>query len=213
MRLASVALVICSMASVASAGNGFGAIVLPPAEVDFGAGGTLGSAPAVTGTSQELLAGVHWASLYWKPTTFDLGIGYVGVWRPVMAGYAARATTPSEQVDNMLHIGGAYIDMACTLDARRHWRTWFAGRVEYLSSHVNGQQTLGHGAAIRLATEVFGNGVRGIADRRALAVAAGTWAFGFYVEASHRSLAPELGPNALTAGFSLRIPFIAGIEG
>jgi hypothetical protein len=213
MRLASVALVICSTASVASAGNGFAALVVPPAEVDFGTGNPLGSAPAVTGASQELLAGVHWASLYWKPTTFDLGVGYVGVWRPVVPGYAARSTTPSDQVDNVLHVGGAYIDMACTLDARRHWRTWFAGRVEYLSSHVNGQQTMGHGAAVRIATEVFGSGVHGVADRGAAAVAAGTWALGFYVEASHRTLAPELGPNSLTAGFSLRIPFIAGIAG
>jgi len=210
---AVIALVICSTASIASAGSGFGAIVIPPAEVDFGAGPTLGAAPAVTGTSRELLAGMHWASLYWKPTTFDIGIGYVGVWRPVVPGYAARATTDSEQIDNVLHLDGAYLDLACTLDARRHVRTWFSGRVEYLASHVNGQTAFGHGAAVRLSTEVFGAGVHGVADHRALAVAAGTFALGFYVEASHRSLAPELGPNALTAGFSLRIPFIAGLAG
>lgn len=201
-----VALAIVIWSATAHAGSGFGAIVLPPAEVDLGAGPTVGNAPAVAGTSRELLAGVHWASLYWKPTTIDVGVGYVGVWRPVVPGYMGQG-------DNALHIDGAYFDIACTLDARRHWRTWFAGRIEYLSTHVNGEQSYAHGAAVRLATEVFGTGVHGIADRRALAVAAGTFALGFYVEASHRSLAPELGPNAVTAGFSLRIPFIAGLAG
>lgn len=212
MRLASVALVICSTSAIASAG-GFGGIVVPPAEVDFGVGPTLGHSTAVVGPSDELLAGIHWASLYWKPTDVDVGVGYVGVWRPVVPNYAARATTPTQDVDNVLHLDGAYFDVAYTLERHPHWRTWLAGRVEYLSAHVNGQTTFGHGVALRISTEVYTQAVGGAGNHKAVGVMAGTFALGFYVEGSHRSLADELGPDAVTAGLSVRVPFIAAIGG
>jgi len=198
--------------SVAHAG-GFGGIVIPPAEVDYGVGPTVGGAPAVIGPSQELLAGVHWASLTWKPTDLDVGIGYVGVWRPVVPNYAVRSTVPIDQIDNRLHLDGAYFDLAYTLERHAHWRTWLAARVEYLSGHVNGQQSFGHGVALRIATEVYTHSVGVAKDNRAIAFYAGTFAVGFYVEASHRTLAPELGPDAMTAGVSMRVPFIAAFGG
>jgi hypothetical protein len=211
MRAAVIASVMLS-AHLAGA-SGPGAIIVPPTEVDMGVGPTLGNTPAVVGPSAELLAGIHWASLYWKPTDFDVGVGYVGVWRGVVPNYAVRSTVPVDQVDNVLHLDGAYFDVAYTLERHPHWRTWLAARVEYLASHVNGQTEFGHGVALRIATEVYTHTVGAVGDRKVLGVIAGTLAFGFYVEGSHRSLAPELGPNALTAGFSVRVPFIAGIGG
>jgi hypothetical protein len=211
MRL-PVALVIVSASAVAHAG-GFAGLIVPPGEVDYGVGPIVGGASAVTGPSQELLAGVHWASLYWKPTDFDVGIGYIGIWRPVVPGFAARSSTPSEQVDNVMHADGAYFDVAYTLERHKHWRAWLAGRVEYLSTHVNGEQAFGHGAALRIATEVYSHTLGGVGDHKAVAIVAGTLALGFYVEASHRSLAQELGPNAVTAGVSLRVPFMMAIGG
>lgn len=211
MRLA-VALAVLSASAVAHA-NGFAGIIVPPAEVDYGVGPIVGGASAVTGPSQELLAGVHWASLYWKPTDLDVGIGYVGVWRPVVPGFAARSTTPSDQVDNIMHADGAYFDVAYTLERHKHWRAWLAGRIEYLSAHVNGEQEFGHGVAVRIATELYSHTVAGVADHKAAAFVAGTMAFGFYVEASHRSFTAELGPDAVTAGFSLRVPFMMAIGG
>jgi len=194
MRLA-VALVILSASAVAHAG-GFAGIIVPPAEVDYGVGPVVGGASAVTGPSQELLAGVHWASLYWKPTDLDVGAGYVGISRPVLPGYAKN---------NLMHADGAYFDVAYTLERHRHWRTWLSGRVEYLSS--------GPGVAVRIANEVYSHAVGGAGGGNALAVVAGTFALGFYVEASHRSLEPELGPNAVTAGVSVRVPFMMAVGG
>jgi len=52
-----------------------GAIIVPPAEVDIGAGTPIGG-EVVVGPATELRVGMHWASLYWKPTPLDIGVGY-----------------------------------------------------------------------------------------------------------------------------------------
>ncbi len=210
MRLAVAAMVLVCATSARA--GGLGAIVIPPAEVDYGAGPTLGAAPALVGTSQELLVGMHWASLYWKPTDLDVGVGYVGVWRGVVPNYGASELA-SGDIDNTLHLGGAYFDLAYTLERRPYWRAWLAGRVEELSGHVNGQAITANGAAIRIAMELYSHAVGGFSDKNVVGFAAGTVAVGIYVEASHRTLPAELGPDAVTAGFSVRVPFVAALGG
>ncbi len=206
MRAAVIAAVVVICPALAHAGRG-GAILIPPAEVDVGFGSTIGSAAALTGTSTEVLAGLHWASLYWKPTPIDVGVGYVGVRRGVLPGYAERETMPTPD-DNTLRLDGVYVDLAYTLDGSKHWRTWLAGRAEWLDVRANGSAFASHGFALRIASELYAQAVGAKGDHCAGGVIAGTLALGIYVEASHRDLPPELGPDALTAGVSLRVPFI-----
>ncbi len=211
MRAAVLAvIVLCS--PLAHAGKG-AAILVPPAEVDFGVGGTVGRDDAIVGASTEVLAGLHWASLYWKPTPIDVGVGYVGVSRDVLPGFAARETTPIASTDDKLHLDGLYVDLAYTLQSEQHWRTWLSARAEWLSVRANDTSFATHGFALRIASELFGQAVGADFHNRAGGVIAGTLALGLYVEASHRDLPPELGPDAVTAGVSLRLPFIfAGVN-
>jgi hypothetical protein len=50
-------------------------------------------------------------------------------------------------------------------------------------------------------------------DNKAIALFAGTWAIGVYVEASHRNIALELSPTGFTSGLSFRIPFLLAAAG
>lgn len=205
MRAAVLVAMVVICPALAHAGHG-GAILIPPAEVDVGFGSTLGGA-AITGTSAEVLAGMHWASLYWKPTPIDVGLGYVGVRRGMLPGFAERETMPSPD-DNTLRLDGVYVDLAYTLESTQHWRTWLAGRAEWLDVRANSAAYASHGFALRVASELFAQTVAADGHGGGFGVIAGTLALGLYVEASHRDLPPELGPDAVTAGLSLRVPFI-----
>jgi len=202
-------LAVLLASSIAHAGRG-GAILVPPAEVDVGVGATSGD--AVTGPSTDVLCGIHWASLYWHPTPVDIGIGYVGSIRSVLPGFGfvAREAEPTP-IDNKLRLNGGYFDLAYSLESKKHWRTWLAARGELLSGTVNLHSFSALGYALRINTEVFGQHAFAAAGRRVAAALAGTFALGVYVEASHRDIAPELGPNELSAGISMRVPFIAAI--
>jgi hypothetical protein len=105
-------------------------------------------------------------------------------------------------------LDGVYFDLAYTLENQRHWRTWLAGRTEWLSARANNQAFTTHGFALRIATELFARTTVGMRDPGFVGMIAGTFAIGFYVEASHRDLPAELGPDAVTAGLSLRLPFM-----
>ena len=199
-------LVLASRAAHAGSGYGF---LIPPAEVDVGVGMPVGG-EAVVGSSTEILAGLQWASLYWKPTPVDLGVGYVGSFRQVLPGYAARGEMPAAG-DNTLRLNGVYLDLAKTIQQHDHWRMWLAFRGELLSASVHQQSFSALGAAVRVSTEIYAQTVGATGDHDAFGAIAGTLALGFYVEASHRELAPELGPNAVTAGLSLRVPFLCAL--
>ncbi|HEY5949806.1 MAG TPA: hypothetical protein VIV40_30130, partial [Kofleriaceae bacterium] len=105
-----------------------GAIIVPPAEVDIGAGTPVGD--VVVGPATEVRVGMHWASLYWKPTPLDIGIGYVGSYRDVAPAYTER----SWQVeDHTFKLHGLYFNAAYAIETHRHWRTWLGARVEGMS--------------------------------------------------------------------------------
>lgn len=202
MKLAVVAVVLLA-ASHAHAGSG--AIAVPPMEVDVGAGSPVGA--AVAGPSTEVLAGIHWASLYWHPTKIDVGIGYVGSFRPVLPGYEARSTIDPSS-DNVLRLDGGYVSLGYAIESHRYWRTWLDARVETLHGQVNQTSFNALGAALRISTEVFASGAVGGGGGGGGVLCAGTFALGVYVEAVHRDLPAELGANGLSAGLSMRIPLI-----
>lgn len=197
------AVVVIAAASTAHAGSG--AIAVPPMEVDVGEGTQVGA--ATVGPSTEILAGIHWASLYWHPTHYDVGIGYVGSYRQVLPGYAARSTSDG-MVDNQLTLNGTYLSLGYRLDARKFCRTWLDARVEALRGSVNNQSFNALGEALRISSELYVSGAVGSGGGGGFVAMAGTWALGVYVEAVHRALPPELGSTGVTAGMSFRIPFI-----
>jgi hypothetical protein len=179
------------------------AIFIPPAEVDLGAETPVGD--VVVGPSTEVRVGMHWASLYWKPTPLDIGIGYIGSYRDVATSYATRG----ELDDRTFKLHGLYFNAAYAIDWRKHWRTWLGVRVEGMSGRLNGRSYDAIGIALRLAAELYSTGTGGVADHDAAGFFAGTFALGIYVEGVRRTLPEELGATGIGAGVTMRIPFIA----
>jgi hypothetical protein len=201
MRVLAAVVVLAATSTAHARG---GAIFIPPAEVDVGLGSPVGAATA--GPSREILAGIHWASLYWHPTHFDIGLGYVGSFRNVLPGYTLRAT--SDVDDNILSLDGMYLSLGYTLESQKYFRTWIDARIETLHGSLNKQSFNALGSALRLSTEIFVSGAVGAGDHGGFVAVAGTWALGVYVEGVHRDIAPELGPNDLSVGVSMRVPLI-----
>lgn len=201
-----LALVVVAVTSHTAAASP-GAIFIPPAEVDVGAASPIG--PGVVGSSTELRVGVHSASLYWKPTAIDIGIGYAGSYREVAPSFAARA---NEYANNTLTLHGLYFHASYAIESHRHWRTWLGARVEGMTGSFGGESYNVIGTALRLSAELYSAGVGGGGDSRAVGFFAGTFALGVYVEGIKRfNLPAELGANGLGAGLSMRIPFIAAL--
>lgn len=185
-----------------------GAIAIPPLAIELGVGTPLGGAAATSAASTELRAGGSWASLYWRPTRFDVAIGYVGSYRTLVLADTARSLgAPSRELE--LH--GAYLELGYAIENHRHWRTWLGARVETMAGDYGGR-TLGVvGGAVRISSELYSTGVHGGSDNRVVAMFAGAFALGVYVEGTARTLPRELGPVGVGAGVSMRIPFIAAI--
>ena len=197
--------VVAVTTSVAAASPGV--IFIPPAEVDIGAQAPIGN--VLVTSSTEVRVGVHSASLYWKPTDLDIGIGYIGSYRDVAPAFAARS---GEYEDNTFKLHGLYFSASYAIEKHRHWRTWLGGRVEGMSGSYGGESYNVIGTALRLAAEMYSAGVGGAGDSRAVGFFAGTFALGVYVEGTHRfNLPAELGPNGVGAGVTMRIPFIAAL--
>lgn len=185
-----------------------GAVFIPPAEVDVGAETPVGD--VVVGPSTEVRVGVHWASLYWRPTPLDIGIGYVGSYREVSASYAARG---GDFEDRTLKLHGLYFNAAYAIESRKHWRTWLGARIEGMSGRFGGRSYDVIGVALRLAAELYSTGTGGGGSGDVAGFFAGSFALGVYVEGTRRTLPQELGPVGVGAGVTMRIPFIAAIGG
>lgn len=206
MRMRGCLAVVVVAITTGNAAAKPGAIIVPPAEVDIGAGTPVGD--VVVGPATEVRVGMHWASLYWKPTPLDIGIGYVGSYRDVAPAYTER----SWQVeDHTFKLHGLYFNAAYAIETHRHWRTWLGARVEGMSGSYGGHSYNVIGGAIRLAAELYSAGVGGGGDSHAVGFFAGSFALGVYVEGTRRSLPAELGPTGVGAGLTMRIPFIAAL--
>jgi hypothetical protein len=189
-----------------------GAIAVPPMSIDVGAGTPVGlAATATTVASTELRIGASWASLYWKPTRFDVTIGYVGSFRTLLDdGVAARSTAlPTTE----LRLHGLYTEMSYAIENHRHWRTWLGGRIETLTGDYRERSLGAVGAAVRIGSELYSTGAHGGGDNKVVAMIAGAFAIGVYVEGTARTLPRELGPVGVGAGVTVRVPFIAAIGG
>jgi hypothetical protein len=203
MRAWMVAAVVCvsGVATAKPAG-----IIVPPVEAEVGAGSPIDSTEV--GTSAEFRVGLHWASLYWKPTRWDVGIGFVTSTRSTFTGTVERSIAPEQQG---LSLSGAYFTTAYAIESHKHWRTGLGGRFEMLRGSRDGRDVATSGLALRLATEVFSAGAGGAGDHSAVAMFAGAFALGVYVEAVQRGLPGGLGELDAGAGVTMRIPFLAAV--
>jgi hypothetical protein len=202
IRSALVVMAVAFAFEGSAAAKGAGGIVLPPLEVDLGATAPVGGGEAI-GPSRDILIGVHWASLFWKPTSYEVGVGYVGSFRDLKHG----------EPNDSFQLHGGYLALGRTLYAVPHMRTWVELRGELLRGSVPGRDFSALGGAVRFAAELYASGVGGVGDRSAIALFAGTIALGVFVEASHRDIASELGPTGVSTGVSIRIPFLLAAAG
>jgi hypothetical protein len=100
--------------------------------------------------------------------------------------------------------GGAYLEVGHTLSQGSFWRTWAAGRGEYLESSAFDETHKGFGATGRLSAELYVGGV-GIEPR---GLFLGTYAIGFYVEAGVRDMVSDVGKFQAGAGLTFRTPLV-----
>ena len=84
------------------------------------------------------------------------------------------------------------------------WRTWAAGRGEYLGSQAYDVDKVGFGATGRLSVEAYLSGV-GIEPR---GLFLGTYAIGLYVEAGARDTVAEVGKIHAGLGLTFRTPLV-----
>lgn len=216
MRRASVVVVVVvacvtllAFERHAAAGRGAG-IIVPPVRVDVGASFPILGGDA-TEPGRELLVGLHWATLAWKPTSIDIGVGYVGSTRSLVRGYrdtALRTTTPQPRSADELTLDGVYLALGRTLVDQKLFRTWIEVRGELLKARIGSRTFSASGGAVRIAAELYKPGAAGGGGRNAIAVVAGTLSFGLYLEAAHRDLSFEFGPTGITCGISIRLPFV-----
>jgi hypothetical protein len=172
-----------------------------PLKVDIGATGidtAHGYAPGI-----GVAVGIHWASLSPEPTNTDVGIGVFGA----LLGAPAQMDTATGAMsdNNAIAYGGAYLEVGHTLAHGDWWRTWAAGRGEYIGTSAFGNEThTGFGATGRLSAELYVHGV-GIEPR---GVFLGTYALGVYVEAGARDLGPDVGTFHVGGGLTFRTPLV-----
>ena len=194
MRFAVAIVATITFAQAAHAGRG--GFLIPPLEFDIGVGAPVGANVDRIAPSTEVLAGVHWASLAWKPTRFDVGVGYVGSFRTI--------DNPMRLRDDEVRIHGGYLSLSTTIASGNHWRTWLSARGELLRAYHGGRELSALGTSLRIATELFGATATG-ANKVAIV---GTIAIGVFVEATYRDVPDELGALGVTSGISCRLPFM-----
>lgn len=190
-----VTAIACAFEGSASARGG--AIALPPLEVDVGATAPVGGGEAV-GPSTDVLVGVHWASLFWRPTRYEVGAGYVGSFRDLRRG----------EPGDRFALNGGYLALGRSLFTSPHLRSWVELRGELLHASVPGREFSALGGAVRFAAEIYSSGAGGRSSPGSVAMFAGTFALGMFVEASHRDVPTALGPTGVSTGISIRIPFL-----
>jgi hypothetical protein len=196
MRLALLAVTTITLVGTGNAHAGNAGILIPPAEVDFGVGVPLGDSAEGLSPSAEILAGLHWASLAWKPTRVDFGVGYVGSFRSI--------DDPMRLDDQAITMHGGYVSLGTTVARGKHWLTWFTARGELMRANDNHHDFSVLGSALRVATEIYGSGAAG--GRNGFLV--GTFALGIYVEATYRDVPAAYGPHGLSSGVTCRLPFL-----
>jgi hypothetical protein len=211
--LVSVGLVLAAVMSLPVAARAGGALIVPPIRVDVGPR-SLAQPTAGAASAGQIALGLSWASLWPRATPVDVGIGVLSVSIDEstdhrdrgMSGVAdaaeVRARSAAPAVATACY--GSYLELSGRVVEGRHWRAWLGGRGELLRARLPGTDPGGLGVAARLSIEIYAGGAGG---DHGMAVS-GTVAGGLYVEAGYRDLPGPLGGAGVSAGFSVRVPFI-----
>lgn len=199
MRIAGIVAVVLITAGTAHAGGGF----VPPMRVDLGAA----FSETEHDVGGQVVAGIHWASLYPKKTYLDVGIGIVS------ASFGGPedppAPTPNARpapVRDPLSIIAGYVEVATRPSGNGWWRTWVGTRVEAGQAAKDGDAQGMVGVAVRGSAELWIGGASSGGGGGMIGVAA----LGVYAELSGRRLSDD-DRNDLGAsvGVSFRVPLIA----
>jgi hypothetical protein len=166
-----------------------------PLKVDLGAAFADTSRGVAPGLGAAV--GIHWASLSPRPTDLDIGLGVFGA-------LLVAPEDPQTMSEAGVAYGGAYLEVGHTLARGSFWRTWAAGRAEYLGSTAFDQDHVGFGAAARVSAELYASGV-GIEPR---GVFLGTYSIGVFAEAGMRDTAPGLSKLQGNIGLTFRTPLV-----
>jgi len=207
LAAAAILVGVLAMSRPAHAGGGF---LIPPMRVDVGPTTTTDHAGHRLGGG-EILAGIHWASVYPKSTPIDIGVGFVSTYLdlPELPGNGvALRSAESVDDDRAFRLTGGYVALSKSVAGGSWWRTWAEGRGELFSTELDGNTSSGLGGALRVSAEVFIGGTEGGSN----ALICGTLAAGLFVEASYRELPTLISPLGVSAGVSVRIPLIIAVD-
>jgi hypothetical protein len=198
-RLVATCLGILALVSLtrdAVAGGGFA----PPIAIDFGSS-VLSAKEGTVRTGTVLTAGLKWATIYPKRTSFDVGIGYVGTMIRTEDAKAPHRPSNARATRNTLSsMHGGFLEFSGLAAERSHARAWVSGRAELMRS--NGEAVLG--IATRLSAEVW----TGLSHSSRGGAAYGVAALGVWTELGVRRL-PSLGlVQQLSVGLSVRLPAV-----
>jgi hypothetical protein len=196
----TAALVICLVAlpSIARAGNG---AFVPPMRVDVGP--TSSHVEPVPGL--QVVAGIHWASLYPKPrANIDIGVGMVCVTHGGDDDDMAAARTSGAPERERLGMFGGYVEVATRTAGGSWWRNWVGTRVESGRATIDGRKRAYVGVATRVSTEAFVSG----GSSGSGGVAVGVLAIGLYGELSARRIDDVGNDLGASFGVSMRVPLI-----
>jgi hypothetical protein len=193
-----VALVL--LPSVAHAGEG---LFVPPMRIDLGPQMSSEEArPAF-----QVVAGIHWASLYPKKSNIDVGIGIVsdsrGTAEDTMTTSGGRAVVrPGE---DRLQLFGGYVEVATRTGGNSWWRNWVGTRIESGRADVDHGKHAFVGVATRVSTEAYVAGGSGGGN----GILIGVFAVGFYGELSARKIDDVGNDYGVSFGVTMRVPLIA----
>lgn len=198
MRTAGiVAGVLITLSGTAHAGGGF----LPPMRVDLGAA----FSESEHDVGGQIVAGIHWASLYPKKTYLDVGLGVVSTSFGGPEDPPTMHTSARPRERDPLSIIAGYVEVATRPSGNGWWRTWVGTRVEAGQASRDGDDQGMVGVAVRGSAELWlgtaasgsGGGIFGVA------------ALGVYGEMSARRFEDDANDLGASFGFSFRLPLVA----
>ncbi len=181
----------------ALAGGGF----LPPVAVDVGST-VLSIGKGTVRTGGVLTAGVKWATIYPKRTSFDVGVGYVGTF--VHQSESGPKHTQARQAPgtegSLTNMHGGFLEFAGLAKERSHARAWVSTRAELLRS--GGENAIGF--ATRVSAELW----TGLTHTSRGGAIYGVGALGLWTEMGLRRLPSHGLVRQVSVGLSVRLPVV-----
>jgi hypothetical protein len=183
--------------------------IVPPARVAVGPAARLDSVPGTRDDAPQAGAVAVRAALHpldlvdgAEANKVDVGVGYAGEF----------GATPEAQT-----VYGPFVQVGvypwnAPIGARTHLRFGGSAAIERVYRSGGSDAGVGGtlGASLELLGPVSGPFAGASHDGAVLGMARGVWSVGLFADASMRSF-PEGAYRSVTAGVSLRVPFLAGI--